>query len=161
MCLRFCLNISSIYNIRFNVLVTCLQYTGNIVYIGEKKLCLVPVTRPYLFFSPDPKLFCHWNTKKIGPIFYSIFKKISKKVFKRSGKHSKNKTNLIILTSVLKLLYVALIEVNINNFWKYKNIVCVKYLILKHWIFIFILFFVSRCVRWSDVYFLEQSCWLL
>jgi len=51
----------------------------------KENICLVPVTRPYLFFSPDPKLFFHLNTKTFGPIFYSISREsreFKKHVFK-------------------------------------------------------------------------------
>jgi len=60
----------------------------------KEKICLVPVTRPYLFFSPGPKLFFSFEYENFGPIFYSIFKRIVKNVLKRSCKHSKNKTKL-------------------------------------------------------------------
>jgi len=65
-----------------------------VLCIRRKKKCLVPVTRPYLFFSPDPKLFFHLDTKNMGRLFYSILKKISNYVLKRSCLHYKNKTTL-------------------------------------------------------------------
>ena len=37
---------------------------------------------PTYFFSPDSKLFFIWIRKKCGPIFYPIFKRISKNAFK-------------------------------------------------------------------------------
>ena len=60
----------------------------------KEKICLVPVTWPYLFFSPDHKLFFSFEYEKFGPILYSIFKRIVKNILKRSCKHSKNKTKL-------------------------------------------------------------------
>ena len=40
-------------------------------YKGEKKkICLVPVTRPYLIFWPDPKLF-PFEHKNFWSIFFT------------------------------------------------------------------------------------------
>ena len=40
------------------------------VVMRKKKIFLVPVTRPYLFFLPDPKpFFFHLNTKTIWSDF--------------------------------------------------------------------------------------------
>jgi len=60
----------------------CSCYSTKTPVRRKEKICLVPVTRPYLFISPGPKLFFHLNTKNFGPIFYSIFKRIVKNVFK-------------------------------------------------------------------------------
>jgi len=49
----------------------------------KEKICLVPVTRPYLFFSPDPLDFS-----------LNIQENFKERLLKRSCKHSKYKTKL-------------------------------------------------------------------
>jgi len=104
--------------------------------------------------SPDPKLFFSFEYKTILVRFFT-----HKNVFKHSCEHSKIKQNLIILTSVLKL--ICCLDKGRVYFEK-SNILYVSIIWFWNIGYSIVLFlFVSRCVRWSAGYFLEQSCWLL
>ena len=126
-------------------------------FLGERKKMSGSgdPTRPYLFFSPDPKLFFHFlNTKQFGPNFYSIFKKFPKNFLKRSCKHYKKMDNFKFSFETL-ICCLDWEKVNFEN----RNTLCVSllfiiyytYLILKHWIFN--LFFVCKQMC-------ALECWL-
>ena len=50
------------------------HWSCSLVVRRKKQICLVPVTRPYVFFRPT-LIFFYLHTKTFNPIFYSMFKK--------------------------------------------------------------------------------------
>jgi len=70
----------------------------------KKKICMVPVTRPYLFFSPDPELFFICIRKHLVRFFTQYSRKYLWTFLNVHVNILKIKQNSIILTSVLKLI---------------------------------------------------------
>ena len=65
---------------------------------AKRKICLVPVTRPYLFFLPDPKLFFTFEYEKNWSDFSLNIQENFKERFKSVHVNILNiKQNLIIL----------------------------------------------------------------
>jgi len=116
------------------------------------------VTRPFLYFSPDPKhYFLHLNTEKNWSDCYALFKKISKNVFKHLCKHSQNKIKLdnfnFSFVILIKEGYILKIAIHcMCQLFDFETLD-----IQSFWVFLY----VSKCVHWSAGYFLEHSCLIL